>query len=219
MMALFVRDVKLGLRSGGGALIGLVFFLSVVTIVPFAIGPDLNLLSRIGPAVLWIAALLATLMGLDKLFQADAEDGALDLMRMGGQPLELVVAVKCLAHWTATCLPLVIAAPLFGLMLAMEPKALAAITATLAAGTPALTFIGSIGAALTATLRRGGLLGAILVLPLCIPVLIFGVAASAAATSGTVPFATPFMILCALSLFAMVLGPVAAAAAIRALGE
>ncbi|MDP4593379.1 MAG: heme exporter protein CcmB [Beijerinckiaceae bacterium] len=218
-MALFVRDVKLGLRSGGGALIGLVFFLSVVTIVPFAIGPDLNLLSRIGPAVLWIAALLATLMGLDKLFQADAEDGALDLMRMGGQPLELVVAVKCLAHWTATCLPLVIAAPLFGLMLAMEPKALAAITATLAAGTPALTFIGSIGAALTATLRRGGLLGAILVLPLCIPVLIFGVAASAAATSGTVPFATPFMILCALSLFAMVLGPVAAAAAIRALGE
>lgn len=219
MMALFVRDVRLGLRGGGGALIGLVFFLSVVTIVPFAIGPDLNLLARIGPAVLWIAALLATLMGLDRLFQADAEDGSLDLMRMADQPLELVIAIKCLAHWTATCLPLVIAAPLFGLMLAMEPRALGAVTLTLAAGTPALAFIGAIGAALTATLRRGGLLAAILVLPLCIPVLIFGVAASAAATGGTVPFATPFMILCALSLFAMVLGSIAAAAAIRMLGE
>lgn len=219
MMALFVRDVRLGLRSGGGALIGLVFFLAVVTIVPFAIGPDLNLLSRIGPAVLWIAALLATLMGIDRLFQADAEDGALDLMRMADRPLELTVAIKCLAHWTATCLPLAIAAPLFGLMLAMEPKALGATALTLAAGTPALTFIGAIGAALIATLRRGGMLAAILVLPLCIPVLIFGVAASAAATSGTVPFATPLMILLALTLFSMVIAPIAAAAAIRMLGE
>lgn len=219
MMALFLRDVRLGLRSGGGALIGLVFFLAVVTIVPFAIGPDLNLLSRIGPAVLWIAALLATLMGLDRLFQADAEDGALDLMRMGERPLELTVAIKCLAHWTATCLPLVIAAPLFGLMLAMPPKALGTTALTLAIGTPALTFIGAIGAALTATLRRGGLLAAILVLPLCIPVLIFGVAASAAATGGTVPFATPLMILAALTLFSMVIAPIAAAAAIRMLGE
>ncbi len=219
MMALFIRDVRLGLRAGGGALIGLVFFLAVVTIVPFAIGPDLNLLSRIGPAVLWIAALLSTLMGLDRLFQADAEDGSLDILRMSDVPLEASVAIKCLAHWTVACLPLVIAAPLFGLMLAMEPMALAAATATLAAGTPALTFIGAIGAALTATLRRGSLLSAILVLPLCIPVLIFGVAASAAATGGTVPFATPFMILAALTLFAMVVGSVGAAAAIRMLGE
>lgn len=219
MMALFWRDVRLGLRAGGGALIGLVFFLAVVTIVPFAIGPDLNLLSRIGPAVLWIAALLATLLGLERLFQADAEDGALDLMRMADRPLELTVAVKCLAHWTATCLPLVIAAPFFGLMLAMEPAALAGTTATLAIGTPALTFIGAIGAALTATLRRGGLLAAILVLPLCIPVLIFGVSASAAASGGTVPFMTPFLILLALTIFSFVLAPIAAAAAIRMLGE
>ncbi|MGE3645092.1 MAG: heme exporter protein CcmB [Beijerinckiaceae bacterium] len=219
MMALFLRDVRLGLRAGGGALIGLVFFLSVVTIVPFAIGPDLNLLSRIGPAILWIAALLATLLGLDRLFQADAEDGSLDALRMADRPLELIVAVKCLAHWTATCLPLVIAAPFFGLMLAMEPAALAGATATLAIGTPALTFIGAIGAALTATLRRGGLLAAILVLPLCIPVLIFGVAASAAASGGTVPIATPFAILAALTIFSAVIAPVAAAAAIRMLGE
>ena len=219
MMALYWRDVRLGLRAGGGALIGLVFFLGVVTIVPFAIGPDLNLLSRIGPAVLWIAALLATLLGLDRLFQADAEDGSLDAMRLADRPLELTVLVKCLAHWTATCLPLVVAAPLFGLMLAMEPKALAGTTATLAAGTPALAFIGAIGAALTATLRRGGLLAAILVLPLAIPVLIFGVAASAAASGGTVPFLTPFLVLAALTIFAAVIAPVAAAAAIRALGE
>lgn len=219
MMGLFVRDVRLGLRAGGGALIGLVFFLSVVTIVPFAIGPDLNLLSRIGPAVLWIAALLSTLLGLDRLFQGDAEDGSLDMLRMADRPLEFAILVKCLAHWVATCLPLVIAAPFFALMLAMEPAALAGTTATLALGTPALTFIGAIGAALTATLRRGALLAAILVLPLCIPVLIFGVSASAAASGGTVPFLTPLAILAALTLFAAVIAPLAAAAAIRMLGE
>lgn len=219
MIGLFLREVRLGLRAGGGALIGLVFFLSVVTIVPFAIGPDLNLLSRIGPAVLWIAALLSTLLGLDRLFQGDAEDGSLDLLRMADRPLELAILVKCLAHWVATCLPLVIAAPFFGLMLAMEPAALAGTTATLALGTPALTFIGAIGAALTATLRRGALLAAILVLPLCIPVLIFGVSASAAASAGTVPFLTPLAILAALTLFSAVIAPIAAAAAIRLLGE
>lgn len=219
MIALFVRDWRLAIRAGGGALIGLIFFLTVVTITPFAIGPDLNLLSRIGPAIIWIAALLSTLLGLERLFQADQEDGSLDLLRLSGHPLELIVLVKCLAHWSATCLPLVIAAPFFGLMLAMEPASLGGVTITLLAGTPALTFIGAIGAVLGATLRRGGLLAAILVLPLCIPVLIFGVAASAAASSATTPFVTPFLILVALSLFAAVLGPVAAAAVIRLLGE
>lgn len=219
LLALYVREVRLARRIGGGGSMGVMFFLILVTIVPFAIGPDLNLLSRIGPAVLWIAALLATLLGLDRLFQADSEDGSLDLLRMAAAPLELVVLVKALAHWTVTCLPLVIAAPLFGLMLALEGPALAGVTATLLAGTPALTFIGAIGAALTATLRRGGLLAAILVLPMCIPVLIFGVSASAAARGGTVPFHTPFLILIALTLFAAVLAPFAAAAAIRAMGE
>lgn len=219
MIALFVRDWRLALRAGGGALTGLIFFLAVVALTPFAMGPDLNLLARIGPAILWIAALLATLLGLDRLFQADQEDGSLDILRISGHPLELIVLVKCLAHWSATCLPLIIAAPFFGLMLAMEAVSLGAVALTLLAGTPALTFIGAIGAALHATLRRGGLLAAILVLPLCIPVLIFGVAASAAAVSTTTPFLNPFLILVALSLFAAVLGPVAAAAAIRLLGE
>lgn len=216
--ALFLRELRIAHRLGGGATIGVVFFLILVTIVPFAIGPDLNLLSRIGPAVLWIAALLATLLGLDRLFQSDADDGSLDLLRMADLPLELVVAVKCAAHWVATCLPLVIAAPLFGLMLAVDGLALATLTATLLAGTPALTFIGAIGAALTASLRRGGLLMAVIVLPLTIPVLIFGVSA-AQATSGTVPFLSPFLILVALSLGAIVLAPFAAAAALRAMSR
>ncbi|MBX9741104.1 MAG: heme exporter protein CcmB, partial [Beijerinckiaceae bacterium] len=202
----------------GGAM-GVMFFLALVTIVPFAIGPDLNLLSRIGPAILWIAALLATLLGLDRLFQADHEDGSLDLMLGADTPLELVVLVKCLAHWTATGLPLVVAAPLFGFMLAQEPEAMAALAASLLVGTPALAMIGAIGAALTVTLRRGGLLMAILILPLAIPILIFGVSAASAATSATTPFVTPFLILCALSLAAMALAPFAAAAALRHMSE
>jgi len=197
---------------------GVVFFLILVTIVPFAIGPDLNLLARIGPAILWIAALLSTLLGLDRLFLSDHEDGSLDLLEMTDTPLEVVVLVKCLAHWAVTGLPLVLAAPLFGLMLALEGDALWGVTASLLAGAPALTFIGAIGAALTVSLRRGGLLMAILVLPFTVPVLIFGVSAAAAASGGTVPFLTPFLILCALSLASMALAPFAAAAALRSGG-
>ena len=218
LVALFVREVRLARRIGGGGAMGVVFFLILVTITPFAIGPDLNLLARIGPAILWIAALLASLLGLDRLFQSDQEDGSLDLLRMTDTPLELIVAVKCLAHWTATGLPLVIAAPLFGLMLALDGPALAGVAASLLVGTPALTFIGAIGAALTVSLRRGGLLMAILVLPFTVPALIFGVSAASAASGGTVPFLTPFLILCALSLASMALAPFAAAAALRSGG-
>jgi heme exporter protein B len=219
LAALLVRELRLSRRIGGGAAIGVVFFLILVTIVPFAIGPDLNLLSRIGPAILWIAALLATLLGQDRLFQSDHEDGSLDLLRLSDAPLELIVTIKCIAHWIATCLPLVVAAPFFGLMLAMDATALAGTTATLLVGTPALTFLGAIGAALTATMRRGGLLSAILILPLAIPVLIFGVSASAAASGGTIPFATPLLVLAGMSLAAMALAPFAAAAALRSLGD
>ncbi len=215
LLALFRREIRLARRIGGGGAMGVVFFLIMVTIVPFAIGPDLNLLARIGPAILWIAALLATLLGLDRLFQADHEDGSLDLLQMADLPLELVVAVKCLAHWAVTCLPLVAAAPVFGLMLALEGPALAGVTASLLVGTPALAFIGAIGAALTVSLRRGGLLMAILVLPFTVPVLIFGVSAASAAGGGTVPFATPFLVLCALTLASAALAPFAAAAALR----
>jgi heme exporter protein B len=213
--ALFWRDMRLAARIGGGAAVGLVFFLMLVTIMPFAVGPDMALLARIGPAILWVAALLATLIGLDRLFQADEEDGSLDLLRMSPLPLPLVVLSKGLAHWVSTGLPLALAAPVLGLLLALEPKALLAVMVTLLIGTPALTFIGAIGAALTAGMRRGGLILSVLVMPLMVPVLIFGISASAAAIGGTVPFMTPFMILLALTLFALVSGTIAGSFALQ----
>ncbi len=215
LAALLVRDMRIAVRVGGGALMGVLFFLVVVTLTPFAIGPDLALLKRIGPAIVWLAALLASLLALDRLFTGDLVDGSLDLILMGRAPLELVVAVKGLAHWLTTSLPLVICAPLIGLLLNLDLPAEAALVLTLVAGTPALTFIGLIGAAIAVTLRRGGLLLAVIVLPLTVPVLIFGVAAANAAVAGPVPFGTPFTILCALTLASLVVGPFAAAAALR----
>jgi heme exporter protein B len=213
--ALFLRDLRVAVRVGGGAMIGVLFFLAVVTLMPFAIGPDLPLLQRIGPAILWIGALLASLLALDRLLSADLEDGSLDLLLMSGTPLELAVAAKALAHWLTTGLPLVIATPVFALFLNLDLAATGAVALTLLAGTPALTFIGLIGAGLTVTLRRGGILLSVLVLPLAIPVLIFGVAASNAAIVGPMPFGTPFTILCALTLVSLVVGPFAAALALR----
>jgi heme exporter protein B len=215
LSALLVRDMRLAVRVGGGAWMGVLFFLIVVTLMPFAIGPDLALLQRIGPAILWIGALLASLLTLDRLFAADYDDGSLDLLLMGRIPVELAVAAKALAHWLTTGLPLVIAAPVLGVMLNLDPPATAAVALTLLAGTPALTLIGLIGAALAVALRRGGLLLPVLILPLTVPVLIFGVAASNAAIVGPVPFGTPFTILCGLTLGSLVVGPFAAAAALR----
>ncbi len=215
LAALMLRDMRHAVRVGGGALIGVLFFLIVVTLTPFAVGPDLPLLSRIGPAILWLGALLASLLALDRLLAADQEDGSLDLILMSETPLELAIAVKALAHWITTGLPLVIATPLLGLLLNLDIQASLVVALTLLAGTPALTFIGLIGAALTVVLRRGGLLLAVLVLPLTIPVLIFGVAASQAAIAGTMPFGTPFTILCGLTLASVAIGPFAAAAALR----
>ena len=213
--ALLIRDMRLAIRVGGGALMGALFFLIVVTMMPFAIGPDLALLARIGPAVLWLGALLASLLALDRLFATDHEDGSLDLLVMGPLPLELSVATKAIAHWLTTGLPLVVIAPLLGLMLNVELHATGWLALTLLAGTPALTFIGLVGAALAVGLRRGGLLLAILVLPLTVPVLIFGVTAANAAIIGPTPFGPSLVILCALSLASLVLGPIAAAAALR----
>ena len=213
--ALLLREWRIARRVGGGASTGAVFFLILVALMPFAIGPDLNLLARIGPAILWVAALLSTLLGLDRLFQSEDDDGALDLMVNARLPLEIVVLVKCAAHWGANILPLIVVSPLFGLMLAMDAKALGLVALSLLAGTPALTMIGAIGAALTVSLRRGGLLMAVLVLPLTIPVLIFGVSAASAASGGAAPFMTPFLALCALSLAAVAGAPFAAAAALR----
>jgi heme exporter protein B len=215
LSALFARDARIAIRIGGGAMMGVLFFLAVVTLVPFAIGPDLALLRRIGPAILWLGALLSSLLALDRLFANDHEDGSLDLILMARLPLELVVAAKAFAHWVTTGLPLVVASPILGLFLNLEPTALAATGLTLLVGTPALTFIGVVGAALATALRRGGLLLPVLVLPLTVPVLIFGVAATNAAVAGPVPFDTPFTILCALTLMGGVIGPFAAAATLR----
>ena len=213
--ALLTRDMRLAVRVGGGALMGALFYFIMVAMMPFAIGPDLNLLARIGPAILWLGALLASLLALDRLFATDHDDGSLDLLMMGGMPLELAVAAKAIAHWLTTALPLIVITPVLGLMLNVEMSAMGWVALTLLAGTPALTFIGLIGAALAVALRRGGLLLAVLVLPLTIPVLIFGVAAANAAIVGPAPFGPPFTILCALSLASLVLGPFAAAAALR----
>ena len=213
--AVFLRDVRLAIRIGGGAWMGVLFFLIVVALVPFAIGPDDALLRRIGPAILWLGALLASLLTLDQLFADDREDGSLDLILMGRMPLQLAFLAKAAAHWLTAGLPLVIAAPLLGIFFNIDLLSMAAVGLTLLVGTPALTFLGLIGAALAAALRRGGLLVPVLILPLTIPVLIFGVAASHAAISGPVAFGTPFTMLCALSLASLVIGPVAAAAALK----
>jgi heme exporter protein B len=215
LAALLTRDIRLAVRLGGGAPMGVLFFLIVVTLVPFALGPDLALLRRIGPAILWLGALLASLLALDRLFAADHEDGSLDLILMSSVSLELAVATKALAHWITTGLPLVVAVPVLALFLDLDPWSMGAVALTLLVGTPALTFIGTVGAALAVTLRRGGLILAILVLPLTIPVLIFGVAAANSASVGPVPFGAPFTILCGLTLISFVIGPFAAAAALR----
>ncbi len=215
LAAIIAQTVRLGIRAGGGALVGLVFFLAVVAVVPFGVGPDLNLLSRIGPAILWIGVLLASLLGLERLFSADREDGSLDLYIASGEPLVLLVLGRAVGHWLATGLPIVVAAPVLGLMLNLSPVALGAVTLTLFAGSPALTFIGAVGAALTAGLQRGGMLIAVLVLPLSVPVLIFGVMATNGAVYDPDPFTAPFLILCAFSLGSAVLAPLAGALALR----
>jgi heme exporter protein B len=215
LRAIAGQTARLSLKSGGGAFVGLVFFLAVITVVPFGVGPDLKLLARIGPAMLWIGALLATLLNLDRLFRDDRDDGALDLLVLADVPLGLTVLAKCAGAWVATGLPLVAIAPVLGLLLGLEPIALLATTLTLLVGTPALTLIGAVGAALMAALGRGGLIVAVLVLPFTIPVLIFGVSAASAVIVGPTPFLPPFLILAALTLIAAVIAPIAGAAALR----
>jgi heme exporter protein B len=215
LAALLRRDIRLAVRVGGGALIGVLFFLIMVTLVPFAVGPEAALLARIGPAILWLGALLANLLTLDRLIAGDQEDGSLDLILMGRVPLELAMATKAVAHWLTTALPLVLAAPILGVLLSIDPVVSGAVALTLLAGTPALTFTGLIGAALSVTLGRGGLLLPVLILPLTIPMLIFGIAASNAVVAGPMSFGTPFMMLLALTLMSLVVGPFAAAAALR----
>ena len=217
--ALVMRDLRLASRIGGGAELGLIFFVTVLAIVPFAVGPDTPLLSRIAPAIVWIAALLATLLGLDRLFQADEEDGALDHLLLSDLPGPMMVLAKALAHWLTTGLPLSLGAPLLGVLLALPGDRILPLIATLLVGTPALTLLGCVGAAVTVSLRRGGLLLSVLILPLAVPVVIFGVAASTALPIDPNGFQQPFLFLCAFTLFLAVICPIAAAAALKLVRE
>jgi heme exporter protein B len=211
---LVARDLRLAVRQGGALGTALGFYLVVVAMLPLGLGADLNLLSRIAPGVLWIALLLSALLSLGRVFESDYEDGSLDVLATGPLPLELVAAAKALAHWISTSVPLALLAPVLGILLNLELSAYPALVATMLIGTPAVSFIGAIGAALTLTARRGGLLIALLVLPLYVPTLVFGIAAISAML-GPDEVAPPLLILTAISLGAVVLGPLAAAAALR----
>lgn len=208
--SLLGRELKLALRSGGGAGLGLAFFLIVVVLVPFGVGPEGATLGRIAPGILWVAALLACLLSLDRLFQADFEDGTLDVLALSPLPLEALVAIKALAHWLTTGLPLVVAAPILGLTLQLPDAAQPWLIASLAVGTPALSFLGAVGAALTVGIRRGGLLLSLLVVPLYVPTLIFGAKVVTAAADGQAPNAA-FLLLAGVTLFTLALAPFAAA--------
>jgi len=201
-------------RQGGALGTALGFYMIVVTMLPLGLGADLNLLSRIAPGVLWIALLLSALLSLPRVFSNDYEDGSLDILATGPLPLELVAAAKALAHWISTSLPLALLAPVLGILLNLDIGAYPVLLATMLAGTPAVSFIGAAGAALTLRAQRGGLLIALLVLPLYVPTLVFGMGAIAALL-GPGGLTQPFLILTALSLMAVVLGPIAAAAALR----
>jgi len=211
---LVARDVLLAVRQGGSTLLTVVFFLVTVTLFPLAVGPEPGVLERIAVGVLWVAALLAALLSLDRLFQADFEDGSLEQLALLSLPFELAVLAKVAAHWLTTGLPLLLAAPMLALVLNMPVEALPVLLTTMALGTPTLSLVGAVGAALTVGLRRGSALLSLLVLPLYIPVLIFGVTAVEATLTGM--GARPhLLILGALQLGAWALTPWAAAAALR----
>jgi heme exporter protein B len=215
MIALLQRDLRLALRAGGGFGLGLAFFLMVAVLVPLGVGPEGALLARIAPGILWVGALLACLLSLDRMFALDFEDGALDLMVVSPLPLEGVVAMKALAHWLVTGLPLVLIAPVLGLLLSLAPGGYVWLLGSLFLGTPALSLIGGFGAALTVGLKRGGLILSLIVLPMYVPSLIFGAEAvrrGAVGGDGLVPL----LLLAAISLGSVAILPFAAAAALRA---
>jgi heme exporter protein B len=211
--AVMARDLLLAVRAGGGAALALAFFAAVATLVPLGIGPDLKLLARIAAGVLWVAAVLAALLSLDRLFQADFEDGSLDLMMLSPLPLEALAFAKIAAHWLATGLPLTLIAALLAVAYGLPQVATGALVLALLIGTPAVSAIGGIGAALTLSIRRGGLILPFIVLPLVAPVVIFGSGAVVAVLDGLPSGALLF--LAAFSLLAVALAPFAAAAAVR----
>jgi len=211
-MALIRRDLTLGIRQGGGAGTAFGFFLAVIVLLPLGLGPDQALLQRLAPGALWIALLLSVLLSADRIFQQDYEDGSLDIMAMGPVPLEIVTLAKASAHWLSASLPLALAAPLLGFLINLDFALVLPLAFAMAVGSVALSLLAAMGAALTVGLRRGGPLVAVLILPLYVPVLIFGVSASSAGPD----IATPsLLILAAMALASLVLAPLAAAAALR----
>ncbi len=212
-LALLSRDIRLAVRAGGGAALALAFFAAVVTLVPLGVGPDLKLLARIAGGVLWVAAVLAALLSLDRLFQSDYEDGSLDLITLSPLALEAASLAKIAAHWLATGLPLTVLAALLAVLYALPVNGTVALVLSLLIGTPAVSSIGAVGAALTLSIRRGGLILPLIVLPLLAPVVIFGSGAVLAALDAMSNGA--LTLLAAFSVLAVVLSPFAAAAAVR----
>jgi heme exporter protein B len=214
MIALLLRDLRLATRAGGGFGLGLAFFLLVAVLVPLGVGPEPALLARIAPGILWVGALLACLLSLDRIFALDFEDGSLDLLATAPIPLEGVVAVKALAHWLVTGLPLTLLSPVLGILLNLPGPGYAWLVLSLALGTPALSLIGAFGAALTVGLKRGGLLLSLLVLPLYVPTLIYGAEAVRRGAEGQGAL-TALFLLAGITAGVVALLPFAAAAAIR----
>ena len=216
--ALLARDLRLAWRRPGDVMVVLAFFVVATVLFPLGIGPETNLLARIAAGILWCAALFASLLSLDRLFAADYEDGALDLLLLAPWPLELAALAKCLAHWIVTGLPLAVLAPLRAVVFGLSDEGLGALCLTLLVGTPTLSLVGGLAAALTLGARRGGALLALLALPLCVPTLIFGAGAVEAVATGD-GFITHLAILGALALMALATLPWAIAAALRQAGE
>ena len=214
MIGLLKRDLALAIKAGGGFGLALAFFLIVTVLVPFGVGPETGILSQIAPGILWIGALLACLLSLDRVFQLDWEDGSLDLLATSPLPLEGVAAIKALAHWLTTGLPLVALAPVLGILLNLPPDGYLWLIASLLAGTPALSAIGTFGAALTVGIRRGGLLLSLLVLPLYVPTLLFGALVVTRGAQGADEL-TPLAMLGGITLISIAALPFAAASALR----
>lgn len=215
MRALLKRDLLLAFRSGGGFGLALAFFLILILLVPFGVGPDKATLSRIAPGILWVGALLSCLLSLDRQFALDAEDGTLEVLMTSPLPPAGIALAKSLAHWLTTGLPLTALAPLLGYLLGLPGPAYGWLLASLATGTIALSIIGTFGAALTVGVRRGGLLLSLLVLPLYIPTLIFGAQCVARAALGE-PALSSWLLLAGMTLLALAIVPPASGAALRA---
>jgi heme exporter protein B len=213
-LMLIRRDLLLARRQGGGSLLSITFFVLVVSLFPLGVGPAPETLERIAAGTIWVAALLSVLLSLDRMFQADLEDGSLDQLALLPLPLSLVVLAKTIAHWLTTGLPLTLAAPLLGLLMQLSPDAYGALIAAMLLGTPILSLIGAIGAALTVGVRRGGVLLTLIVTPLYIPVLIFGVSAAEAAAQGF-SYSAHMLFLSAILSGAIVIAPIAAAWALK----